>query len=74
MAQLKRLTRTQKILLSRLRAGFEYAQRANPVDLAALEKHGLIVLDQGKWVAVEEPQPELAGTSELKKLQEKFNG
>jgi hypothetical protein len=74
MAQKKRLTRAQKVLLSRLRSGFAYAQRANPVDLKVLEDRGLIVLDQGKWVAVEEPKPELAGTDELAKLQEKFNG
>lgn len=53
MAQLKRLTRAQKVLLHRLRSGFSYAQRAEPKDLDALEKHGLIVLDNGKWVAVE---------------------
>lgn len=48
MAQLKRLTRKQKMLLSRIKSNLSI-NTADPNDLSALEKHGLITLDLGVW-------------------------
>lgn len=74
--QLKKLTRAQKILLTKVKDG-NGKKVLHPEfrDLDTLLDHGLIKMDKENFVvACPEPEPELAGTKELNRLQEKFNG
>lgn len=74
MAQLKRLTRRQKILLSELQKKISNYVAADPEDIQALEAHGRIRRNHHSgWELVPEPAPELAGTTELAALQRKYS-
>lgn len=52
MAQQKRLTRRQKILLSKIQEGRQPSRTDQPADLQLLQDRGLITLEAGGWQAV----------------------
>lgn len=54
MAQIKRLTRKQKVLLSRIQTGNQPPAATDPRDLSMLEAHGKIELTRKGWVAAKE--------------------
>lgn len=74
MAQLKRLTRAQKVLHSQVEQG-QYPKAFNKADMKALENHGKVarklVNGHMRWVAVEQEPPTV---EQLNKLAETFNG
>ena len=57
MAQVKRLTRRQKVLLSRIRMGNQPGAAADPTDVAALEQRGLVNLTSEGWKCTDSRPP-----------------
>lgn len=74
MAQLKRLTLAQKVVLSGIRNGEQPGLDVPMKDLKALQAHGLVALDCGTWQAVDATPVEtpVASTASLLALKERF--